>query len=134
MLVALHVSLYRLTRGKFGGKIGSMPVLLLTTTGGKTGRTRTTALSYFEHDGGYVIIGSNGGFVTHPAWFHNLTRNPRAMVEINDRRSEVEAATAGPEKRPQLWARLMELAPGYQAYANKTRREIPIVTLRPVKT
>jgi deazaflavin-dependent oxidoreductase (nitroreductase family) len=131
LVVGLHVFFYRLTRGRFGGQVGSLRVLLLTTTGAKTGKTHTTALSFFEDDGAYVIVGSNAGFATHPAWFHNLKRNPRAMIEINDKQLPVEAAIAGPDKRRELWARLIELAPGYQAYANRTRREIPIVLLRP---
>jgi deazaflavin-dependent oxidoreductase (nitroreductase family) len=106
-------------------------VLLLITTGRKTGRTRTTPLTYFEHDGGYVITGSNGGFPAHPAWFHNLRSNPRATVQVNNRQFEVRAEIAGPGGRGQLWARLIEIAPFYARYATKTRREIPLVILRP---
>ena len=131
--LALHVFLYRLTGGKFGGKVQGLRVLLLTTTGRKTGKKRTTPLGYFEHDGGYVIIGSNAGFDTHPAWFHNLKGNPHATVEVNDRQFEASAEVVGPDERGQLWARLVEIAPAYANYANKTSREIPLVTLHSVK-
>jgi deazaflavin-dependent oxidoreductase (nitroreductase family) len=131
--LAVYVFLYRLTGGKFGGKVQGLRVLLLTTTGRKTGRKRTTPLGYFEHDGGYVIIGSNAGFDTHPAWFHNLKGSPHATVEVNDRQFEASAEVVGPDERGQLWARLVEIAPAYANYANKTSREIPLVTLRSVK-
>ncbi len=132
-LMAIAVYLYRLTGGRFGGKVQGLNVLLLTTTGRKTGKPRTTPLGYFEQDGGYVIIGSNAGFDTHPGWFHNLRSNPRVTVEIQDKRMEARAEIAGPDKRGQLWTRLTELAPGYANYARRTRREIPLVLLRPEK-
>jgi deazaflavin-dependent oxidoreductase (nitroreductase family) len=131
--MAISVFLYRLTGGKFGGKMQGLRVLLLTTTGRKTGKKRTTPLGYFEQDGGYVIIASNAGFDTHPAWFHNLRSNPRAAIQVNDRQFEVSAEIAGVQKRGQLWERLMELSPSYANYAKRTRREIPLVILRPVQ-
>lgn len=129
----IMVRLYRLTDGRFGGSVQGLRVLLLTTTGRKTGKRRTTPLGFFEHEGGYVIIASNAGFDTHPAWFHNLKSNPRAAIEIGRRRVEVTAEIAGPEARSRLWARLMELAPSYGYYTERTRREIPMVVLRPVE-
>jgi F420H(2)-dependent quinone reductase len=131
--LAIHIFVYRLTGGKFGGKVQGLSVLLLTTSGRKTGKKRTTPLGYFKDDGGYVITGSNAGFDTHPAWFHNLRSDPRATIEVNDQRFEVRAEIAGAEKRDKLWARLIALAPGYADYAKKTSREIPLVILRPLK-
>jgi deazaflavin-dependent oxidoreductase (nitroreductase family) len=133
LILAIYVFFYRLTGGKFGGQVQGLRVLLLTTTGRKTGKKRTTPLGYFEQAGGYVIIGSNAGFKTHPGWFHNLRSNPRATIQINDKQFEVSAEIAGPDTRGRLWARLMELAPSYANYTKKTTREIPLVTLRPVK-
>ncbi len=132
LALTIYVFFYRLTNGRFGGKVQGLRVLLLTTTGRKSGKQRTTPLGYFEHDGGYVIIGSNAGFDTHPAWFQNLRSNPRATIQVSGQQFEVSAEIAGPDKRGQLWARLMELAPSYANYAKRTRREIPLVTLRPV--
>jgi deazaflavin-dependent oxidoreductase (nitroreductase family) len=133
VFMGLHVFLYRLTSGKFAGQVQGLRVLLLTTTGRKTGQVRTTPLGHFEQEGGYVIIASNAGFDAHPAWFHNLKSNPQATIQVGDKRLEVSAEIAGPDKRPQLWARLIELAPGYADYAKKTSREIPLVILRPMK-
>jgi len=126
------VFLYQRTAGKVGGSMQGLRVLLLTTTGRKTGKKRITPLGYFEHDGGYAIIASNAGFDTHPAWFHNLRSNPQVTLQIQDRQLAAIAEPAGPELRKQLWAKLVELAPGYRAYQKRTTREIPIVVLRPV--
>jgi len=131
-LLSIVAFLYRRTGGKLGGAMQGLPVLLLTTTGRKTGKERTTPLGYFEHDGGYVITASNAGFDTHPAWFHNLKSNPPVTLEIQEKQLTAIAELANPELRQKLWARLVELAPGYRAYQKRTTREIPIVILRPV--
>ena len=131
--MAMYVFLYRLTRGKVGSRVQGLSVLLLTTTGRKTGKSRTTPLGYLTYDGGYVVTGSNAGSDTHPAWFLNLRNKPSATIEIGERRFDVSAAIAGSDERGRLWAQLIKLAPGYAAYAQKTRREIPMVILRPVK-
>lgn len=133
VFAGIHVFFYRLTGGKLASKVQGLRVLLLTTTGRKTGKVRTTPLGHFEHDGGYVIIGSNAGLDTHPAWFHNLKSNPHATIQIGDKRLAVSAEIVGPDKRSQLWAQLIELAAGYADYAKKTSREIPLVLLRPMK-
>jgi F420H(2)-dependent quinone reductase len=125
------VFLYRLTKGGFGGRMANLNVLLLTTTGRKSGKTRTTPLGYFEHDGGYVIIGSNAGFETHPAWFYNLKTNPHVQIEIKDRKLTADAEVIPSEERSQLWARLVAMSPQYGEYERKTTREIPLVLLRP---
>ncbi|HEX9075678.1 MAG TPA: nitroreductase/quinone reductase family protein, partial [Anaerolineae bacterium] len=72
-------------------------------------------------------------FDTHPAWFHNLTSNARATIEIGNRRFDMSAERAGSDERGRLWARLIELAPGYAAYTQRTRREIPMMILQPLK-
>ena len=123
--------LYRLTGGRIGGKVQGLPVLLLTTTGRKTGKRRVTPVGYFEADGGYVVVASNAGFDNHPGWYHNLKHNPRVMVEIRSKRASARAETVGHDLRARLWARLTELAPGYGAYQKRTTREIPIVLLHP---
>ncbi len=133
-VLTIYVFLYRLTGGKFGGKIPGFQVLLLTATGRKTGKKRTTPLGYIERDGGYVIVASYVAFGgTYPGWFHNLRSNPRAAIQVNEKQFEVSAEIAGPDKRGQLWARLMEVAPAYANYAKRTSREIPLVILQPVK-
>jgi F420H(2)-dependent quinone reductase len=129
--LTIHAFLYRRTGGRFGGKIQGLDVLLLTTKGRRTGKRRTAPLGYFEHQGCYVVTASNGGSNRHPGWFHNLRSDPIAWIQIRDRRLEVRAEIAGPAPRAALWMRLLELAPSYGAYARRTRREIPMVSLRP---
>src|SRR5687768_8146383 len=121
------VGLYRLTKGGFGGRMAGLNVLLLTTTGRKSGKTRTTPLGYFEEDDSYVIIASNAGGETHPAWYHNLKSNPHVQIEIKDRKLEAEAEVVTSDKRRELWARLVAMSPQYAAYETKTTREIPLV-------
>ena len=116
------------------GEVQGLSVLLLTTTGRKTGKKRTTPLGYFTENGSYVITASNAGFDTHPAWFHNLRANPHVTLEIKDWKIEAEAEIAKSEKRAVLWSRLISLSPGYASYAVKTDREIPLVILRPLKS
>ena len=131
--LSVFVFLYRLTRGKFGGRVQGLQVLLLTTIGRKTGEARTRPLGYFMDNGNYVITASNAGFDTNPAWFHNLRANPQVKIEIKDQPMEAEAKIAPPEKRNALWSKLISLSPTYANYARKTSREIPMVILRPLK-
>ena len=131
LFVTLHVRIYRLTGGKLGGRVPGMRVLLITTSGRKSGRERTTPLGFFQHDGGYVVVASNGGSDVHPAWFLNLQSTPRAVVQVGPERFEAAAEVIGPLQRGPLWARLIEIAPAYDRYTSKTHREIPLVILRP---
>ena len=130
--MAIGTYLYKISGGKIGGRLPGLEVLLLTTTGRKTGKKRTTPLGYFEDQGSYIIIGSNAGFDTHPAWFHNLSQNPRVIVEVGDQKMQAEAEVVTPEKRDSLWAKLIKLSPWYANYEKKTSRVIPLVALRPI--
>lgn len=123
------VGLYRRTGGRIGGRVGSTPVLLLTTTGRKSGASHTVPLGYFDRDGVRFVVGSNNGALRHPAWYYNLTAHPEVRVEIGH---DAYAATATPatgEERAQLWDFVMETAPAYRRY-QRTAREIPLVILR----
>jgi len=86
-----------------------------------------------DQEGSYVIIGSNAGFNTHPAWFHNLKHKPQVTIQVKDKEFKVNAEVAGPGRRNQLWSRLVELAPFYDNYTKKTSREIPVVILQPIQ-
>ncbi len=123
--------LYRLSKGKVLGRMAGLNILLLTTTGRKSGKERTTPLGYFEQDGKYVIIASNGGADKHPAWYLNLKSNPDERVEIKDNKINAEAKEAEPKLRAELWEKLVSLSPLYGKYATSTKREIPIILLQP---
>src|SRR6185503_4666993 len=114
--LSFAVWMYQRTDGKFGGKVQGLPILLLTTTGRKTGKKRILPLGYFEYGNSYVITASNAGFDTHPAWFHNLKSNPKVALQIQDTQFTAIAEPANPTLRKQLWNKLVEIAPGYSAY------------------
>ena len=128
---ATHLFWYRLTGGLVGGRALGAPVLLLTTAGRKSGRPRTTPLLYLEDGEGYVIVASNGGRDNHPAWFLNLRRHPQAAVQIKNERMRVRAEIAGREERNRLWPLVVAMYSTYDEYKRRTKREIPVVVLRP---
>ncbi len=130
--MSIYVFLYRLTRGAIGGQMSGLKVLLLTTTGRKTGQPRTTPLGYFKQEGNFVLIASNGGADQNPAWFYNLKSNPQVAIQIGNTQMTVQAEQAGSEKREQLWSELVKMAPAYRQYTQRTKREIPMVILQPV--
>ena len=108
-----------------------MPVLLLMTTGRKTGTRRTVPVMYLRDGGNYVVTASNGGRDQHPAWWLNLQRNPVARIEVGGSQQAVVAEQVGPEAKHDLWAQLVERAPFFEGYQQRTSREIPMVILRP---
>jgi F420H(2)-dependent quinone reductase len=128
----LHSFVYHATNGKVGGRIAGGPVLLLTTTGRKSGREHTAPLLYLRDGEDVVVVASNGGTASHPAWWLNLKANPEATVEVGDRKVGVWAEEAGSEERNRLWPELVEMYGGYEDYRRRTDREIPVVILHPV--
>ncbi len=132
ILGGMHRGVYRLTGGKVGGKIGEAPVLLLTTTGRKSGRPRTNPLLYVRAGDGYVVIASKGGAPQHQLWYLNLQANPDAEVTVGRETRQVRARDAQDEERERLWRALADLHSGYDNYAQKTTRQIPVVVLEPV--
>lgn len=128
------VAAYRWSGGAIGGKMGHTRVLLLTTTGRRTGRAHTIPIAYFDVDPGsdnrdIFIVGSNAGSDRNPAWYFNLTANPRVDVEIRRDRAAMIATVASAEERARLWQRLVAVAPEYQGYEHVHGREVPIVVL-----
>jgi deazaflavin-dependent oxidoreductase (nitroreductase family) len=132
LISKLHVALYVASGGRVGGRISkTAPVLLLTTTGRKSGKRRTTPLLYLEDAGRYVVIASVGGAPKHPAWYLNLRADPKATIRIGTKRLAVTAETADPEERSRLWTAVTAMYAGYDGYQAKTTREIPVVILTP---
>jgi deazaflavin-dependent oxidoreductase (nitroreductase family) len=131
MVSATHLFWYRLTGGLIGGSFLGRPILLLTTTGRKSGRSYTTPLQYLQDGDDLVLAASNGGSRRHPDWCLNLLANPEAEVQIRLRRRHVTAELAKGKERARLWGRLVDMYSGYQDYQTTTRREIPVVVLQP---
>ncbi len=129
----LHTFVYRVTGGRLGGRMVGAPVLLLTTTGRKTGKQRTSPLLYLEDGEDLVIVASNGGAPRHPTWWLNLRADPEASVEIGNRKLRVRAEEASPEEKERLWTRLVAMYGPYESYRRRTDRDIPVVILRPAE-
>jgi deazaflavin-dependent oxidoreductase (nitroreductase family) len=108
-----------------------MPVLLLTTVGRKSGRPRTQPLAYTRARDGYAVIASKGGAAHHPLWYLNLQANPVAEVTVGRETQRVRARDADGDERERLWRQLADVYPGYDRYAQKTSRRIPVVVLEP---
>ena len=127
--VRTHVAVYRLTGGRLGGSWGKAPILLLTTTGRRSGKPQTTPLLYLDDDGRFVVVGTNDGAPEHPSWYRNLEKDPNAQVQSRGRKFAVRARTASGEEREGLWRRLVEIYPNYERDQQRTKRELPVVIL-----
>ncbi|HET7046212.1 MAG TPA: nitroreductase family deazaflavin-dependent oxidoreductase [Gaiellaceae bacterium] len=125
-----HVRRYRETGGEVGHiwKRGAK-VLLLTTKGRKSGEPRTTPLIYEQAGDAYVIVASKGGTPEHPGWYLNLVAEPQVELQVEDEVFPARARTATGEEREQLWQLAARQWPDYDAYQEKTDREIPVVVL-----
>jgi len=127
----VHLGVYRLTGGRVLGRVANMPVLLLTTTGRRSGRVTTTPLTYLGSDGGIVLVGSNGGEDAPPSWWLNLLATPEATITRGRREERVVARPATAEEHERLWPIVTTVNPGYARYARRTSRPIPLVVLAP---
>jgi deazaflavin-dependent oxidoreductase (nitroreductase family) len=127
----LNVPLYRLSRGRVGGRVGGAPVLLLTTIGRKSSEPRTAPVLYLADGDRLVVIGSNAGNVRTPAWALNLRAHPEADVEVRADRRQVRARVAEGEERAELWRRMNEQYRGFEDYRERTERDISVFVLEP---
>lgn len=120
---------FRANGGKVGGRFAGAPMLLLTTTGRKSGERRTTPLVYLPDGDRYIIFASKGGAPTHPAWYHNLVAHPETTVEVGTETIPVTASVVTGEERDRLYATQAALRPAFAEYEAKTTRRIPVVAL-----
>jgi F420H(2)-dependent quinone reductase len=127
----LNIPLYRLSGGRIFGKLDNTPVLLLTTTGRKSGQQRTAPVVYLADDDRYIVIGSNAGHAKVPAWSLNLKANPGAELEVGRKKIKVQARVAEGEERADLWRKANEQYSGFDDYAARTDRDIALFVLEP---
>jgi deazaflavin-dependent oxidoreductase (nitroreductase family) len=120
---------FRANGGKVGGPFEGAPMVLLHTTGAKSGQERVNPLVYTRDGDRYVVIASKGGAPTNPDWFHNVKANPKVTVEIGEETFAATASVAEPADRDRLFAAMAELMPGFKDYELKTDRVIPVVLL-----
>lgn len=109
LLLPLLILLYRVTGGRIGGSMNGTAVLLLTTTGRRTGKQRTVPVSYIKDTSSYVIAATNGGRDSPPSWFLNIRVQPQVTLQVKKQMVKVVAEVAGPEQRQQLWARFVKM-------------------------
>ena len=127
----LHTRIYRVSGGRLGRRLGKVEAVLLTTTGRKTGRTRTTPLTAVPDGDRIVLLASNGGAPRHPDWYLNLTANPEVVIQRGPHRLTMLARTATPRERPALWASAVAIYGSYDSYQGKADREIPVIICEP---
>jgi deazaflavin-dependent oxidoreductase (nitroreductase family) len=132
LFTGIHEFWYRMTNGLVGGWAGA-PMLLLTTTGRKSGAARTTPLVFLRDGEDLVVIASYGGAERHPDWWLNLRKHPEAEVQVFAERRHVRAEEASGDERARLWERITRTYPIYRFYESRTSRQIPVVVLRTIK-
>ena len=120
---------FRANGGKVGGRFEGAQMMLLTTTGAKSGEARTKPVVYTTDGDRFVVIASKGGAPTNPDWFHNLLADPEVILEVGGERFPARATVTSGEERRRLYDAQAALMPGFAEYAQKTTREIPVVVL-----
>jgi deazaflavin-dependent oxidoreductase (nitroreductase family) len=126
-----HVRRYRETNGEVGYSWNGVPILLLTTTGRKSGQARTNALIFGRDGDDYLVVASMGGAPTHPMWYLNLVDQPAAEIQVKDQHIPVTARAASDKEKPRLWQKVAGVWPNYDVYQTRTDRVIPLVVLTP---
>ena len=126
---AEHVRVYRETGGEHGYQWRGTQILLLTTTGRRSGEPRTTPLIHRTDAGRWVIVASKGGAPEDPAWFSNMQADPDATIQVLAEEIPVRMSVAEGEERERRWKLMTEVWPAYDEYQAKTDRTIPIVVL-----
>jgi deazaflavin-dependent oxidoreductase (nitroreductase family) len=124
---------FRANGGKVGGQFEGAPLLLLHSTGAKSGQARVNPMMYQADGDNFAVFASKAGAPTNPDWYHNLVANPQAAVEVGDSTLNVVARVAEGADRDRLWSRQKELYPGFADYEAKTTREIPVIILEPTQ-
>lgn len=126
------VDLYESTDGAEGNTLQGRPIIILTTTGAKTGKVRKTPLMRIEHDGSYAVVASLGGAPKNPVWYHNIVAHPEVELQDGATRKKYVAHEASGEEKARWWARATQTWPDYATYQTKTDRQIPLFVLSPV--
>jgi deazaflavin-dependent oxidoreductase (nitroreductase family) len=125
----MHRLVLRATKGRFGSRVGAFDVLLLETTGHKSGERRTVGLSHLEEGGRYYVVASYAGEDRDPAWAKNLRAHPEATVTIGGRRTPVMGRELDGEEREAVFRRFVDKDPAYAEYRERTSRKIPVFEL-----
>lgn len=128
----IHEFWYRMTNGLVGGNVLGAHILLLNTTGRKSGKRYTTPLLYVEDGTDLVVIASNGGAERDPDWWRNLRAEPETTIQVGGKHKDVHADVATGAERDRLWSKITSRYGVYRDYERRTSREIPVVVLHPL--
>jgi len=122
---------FRANEGHVNGRFAGEPLLLLNSTGAKSGQVRTHPMLYLNDNGNYIVIASKGGAATHPDWYYNLTANPKAAIEVGNETIQVAAREATGVERDRYYAKQASRFPFFNEYQAETDRTIPVFVLTP---
>jgi deazaflavin-dependent oxidoreductase (nitroreductase family) len=122
---------FRANAGRVGDRFEGTDLLLLTTTGAKSGRRHLNPLQYMHSGGAMIVVGAYAGADVDPAWVHNLRANPQAHVEVGTESFDVIARELPQAEREHAWAQIIHAEPGFVEYQAKTHRVLPVFELRP---
>jgi len=120
---------FRANEGKVGGHFEGKTLLLLHTTGAKSGKERVNPVAYIRDDERFVVIASKGGAPNHPGWYYNILAHPRLTVEVGTETFQVDAKVAGEPERTRLYNKMVEMMPAFDDYRRRTERVIPVIVL-----
>jgi len=120
---------FRANKGQVGGHFENMTLLLLHTTGAKSGEPRLNPVAYLADGDRYVIIASKGGAPTHPAWYHNIVAYPELTIEVGSEKFQAHAEVVREPERTELYGKVATEYPGFAEYEKKTTRVIPVIVL-----
>jgi deazaflavin-dependent oxidoreductase (nitroreductase family) len=120
---------FRANAGKVGGYFEGKTLLLLHTTGAKTSEERVNPVAYVADGDRFVVIASKGGSPTNPDWYHNLLAHPLVTVEVGTEKFQAQVEVAAEPERSRLYAKMVEMMPGFADYQRKTTRRIPVIIL-----
>lgn len=129
---AKTIAEFRANAGKVGGPFEGAPLLLLHSTGARTGKERVNPMMYQAVGDNYAVFASKGGAPTNPDWYHNLLAHPDATIEVGTEIKRVRARVANDDERESIWATQKRRYPGFADYETSTDRQIPVVLLEPV--
>ncbi|MGB7875801.1 MAG: nitroreductase family deazaflavin-dependent oxidoreductase [Anaerolineales bacterium] len=124
---------FRANDGVVGGHFEGKTLLLLHTTGAKSGKERVNPVAYVRDGERYIVIASKGGAPDNPDWYYNILAHPRLTVEVETETFDVEAKVTEEPERTRLYNKMVEMMPGFDDYRRKTDREIPVIKLTPVE-
>ena len=129
----IHEYIYRISRGRVGKQLGNIAILLLTTTGRKSGKKRSVPLTAVPYGAKYILVASFGGSPVHPAWLINIRQNPAVQIRVGSMVTQAKASIIEPTDTgyDEMWGKAIAVYGGYDTYRKATSRHIPIVVITP---